>query len=151
MFSLKLIFKTSTNLACSTLVNLFNEMSQKLEIYSLTSYTYDNFLINFHTMTQVFSEFWRLPGEPLVLEGHMDPIWIEFEVSMLLAVRPYEIEAPGIPEVTHRDVRNWLISNEYSVLVAKIFEIFGFDAGFECFSPCSKLLVTISSRKLPFR
>ena len=54
-----------------------------------------------HTMTQVFSEFWRLPGVPLVLEGHMDPIWIEFEVSMLLAVRPYEIEAPGTPEMSH--------------------------------------------------
>ena len=27
-----------------------------------------------HTMTQVISEFWRLPGVPLVLEGHIDPI-----------------------------------------------------------------------------
>ena len=51
-------------------------------------------------MTQVFSEFWRLPGVPLVLEGHIDPIWIEFEVSMLLAVRPCEIEAPGTPGVS---------------------------------------------------
>ena len=52
-------------------------------------------------MTQVFSEFWRLPGVPLVLEGHMDPILIEFEVSMLLAVRPHEIEAPGTSGMSH--------------------------------------------------
>ena len=54
-----------------------------------------------HTMTQVFSEFWRLPGAPLVLEGLLDPIWMEFEGFMILAVRPFEIGAPGTPGVSH--------------------------------------------------
>ena len=47
-----------------------------------------------------------------------------------------------------KDVRNWLISIGFSLLVAKIF---GFDAGFECLLTYSKFSVTISSRNLLFR
>ena len=53
--------------------------------------------------------------------------------------------------MSSKDVRNWLISIGFSILVAKIFEIFGFDAGFECLLTYSKFSVTISSRNLLFR
>ena len=48
-------------------------------------------------------------------------------------------------------MRNWLISNEFSVLVAKIFETFGFGAGFEWILSYSKLSVTISNINLLVR
>ena len=54
-------------------------------------------------------------------------------------------------EPERKDVRNWLISNEFSVLVAKIFETFGFGAGFEWILSYSKLSVTISNINLLVR
>ena len=51
----------------------------------------------------------------------------------------------------NRDVRNWLISIGFLILVAKIFEIFGFDAGFECLLTYSKFSISISNRNLLFR
>ena len=50
-----------------------------------------------------------------------------------------------------KGVRNWLISIGFSILAAKILDIFGFDAGSECPLTYSKVLVAISSRNLLFR
>ena len=50
-----------------------------------------------------------------------------------------------------KGVRNWLISIGFSILVAKIFEIFGFDAGFEGPQPYSKFSILISNRNLLLR
>ena len=50
-----------------------------------------------------------------------------------------------------KGVRNWLISIGFLILVAKIFEIFGFDAGFEGPQPHSKFSILISNRNLLLR
>ena len=50
-----------------------------------------------HTKLQLFSDF-RLVSQRLLLPGtHMDSIWIEFDVTQILILRPPEIEAPGPP------------------------------------------------------
>ena len=67
---------------------------------------------------------------------------------------PGHIESTFVYGVTNplsRDVRNWLISIGFFILVAKIFEIFGFDAGFDWLQHDSKLTVLISSKNLQFR
>ena len=50
-----------------------------------------------------------------------------------------------------RDVRNRLISNAFSVMNSKKFEIFGFDCDFDQEFTTSILLVSISNRNLLFR
>ena len=71
-----------------------------------------------------------------------------------VATSSYHIETadilwwPKILGVWAKDVRNWLISIGFLILVAKIFEIFGFDAGFEGPQPHSKFSILISNRNL---
>jgi len=50
-----------------------------------------------------------------------------------------------------KGVRNRLISIGFLILVAKIFEVFGFDAGFEGPQPYSKISILISNRNLLLR
>ena len=50
-----------------------------------------------HILLEPFSEFWLEPGTPLVQVAHMDPIWLEFAIGMLLDLGPPEIWAPGPP------------------------------------------------------
>ena len=50
-----------------------------------------------------------------------------------------------------KDVRNWLISNGFLVMISKIFENFGFGFDFELEFTTSTLLVAISNRHLLFR
>ena len=50
-----------------------------------------------------------------------------------------------------RDVRNWLISKAVSVIISKIFEIFGFDCNFDQEFTTSTLLISFSNRNLLFR
>ena len=42
-------------------------------------------------------DFWLVSLVPVVPGDHMDPIWLEFEISVILELRPSEIEAPGCP------------------------------------------------------
>ena len=61
-----------------------------------------------HTVLQPFSEFRLEYLTPLLQEVHMDPIWLEFEVGLLLVLGPPEMGALGTPKRSHGT--NFLVS-----------------------------------------
>ena len=51
----------------------------------------------YHYVMETVSDFWLAPEVPLVQGVHLDPIWLEFEIGMLLSACPPKILTPRTP------------------------------------------------------